>query len=162
MFVFTIKSKFSKKAQRITLCIALVFVCLFVATSVCAVVNSPKKQVVCEKGDYVTLVDSENDVDEFASQFSFIVGEKIYEKQVYIPTEFDKTFEEYNELQNAQGLDLTAYKGKSCSLCVYELENFAIDYKKMYMTILIHKGVVIGGHISDFESGSTVYTFFGD
>ncbi len=162
MFVFTIKSKFSKKAQRITLCIALVFVCLLVATCVCAVVNSPMKQVVCEKGEYSTLIDTEDDVDEFASQFSFTAGEKIYEKQVYIPTEFDKTFEKYNELQMNQGLDLKRYKGKSCSLCVYELKNSMIDYKKMYMTILIRKGVVIGGHISDFESGSEVYTFFGD
>ena len=162
MFAFTIKSKFSKKAQKIILCITLVILCFLVITCACAVVNSPKKQVVCEKGEYITLVDSENGVESFASQFSLTLGEKIYEKQIYIPTEFDETFEKYNELMLTQGLDLSLYKGKSCSLCVFELENSTIDYKKMYMAILIYKGVVIGGHISDYESGSPVYTFFGD
>ncbi len=160
MFVFTIKSKFSKRTQRILLCSALIAVCLLVA--VCIGINSPSKKVVCEKGEYSTLVDGENGVESFTSQFSYTAGEKIYEKQIYIPSEFDDTFEKYNELQKAQGLDLSMHKGKSCTLCVYELENFMIDYKKMYMTILIHKGVVIGGHLSDFESGSAVYTFFGD
>ena len=98
----------------------------------------------------------------FASQFSKEIEEKVYEKLVRIPYEFSDTYEEYNELQLLQGLDLSLYKGKECTLSVFSLKNYTIDYKKAYMTILSIDDTVIGGHISTFENESEMYTFYGE
>ena len=40
-----------------------------------------------------------------------------------IPDEFDETYEEYNDLQKTQGLDLEKYKGRNATLYVYSVRN---------------------------------------
>ena len=129
MFI-TIKSKFSKKAQRAILIATVVFLCVVAVVIACALQKTPKKNIECENEEYSTVLSADNGAELFASQFSYEIDEMIYEKQVHIPYEFSDTYEEYNELQLSQGLDLSVYKGRECTLSVYALKNYKIDYEK--------------------------------
>ena len=161
MFI-TIKSKISKNFYRIVLSATIIVLCVALIATSCVLLKTPKKNIECENGEYSAVLCADNGVQLFASQFSQEIEEKIYEKQVRIPYEFSDTYEEYNELQLSQGLDLSIYKGKECTLSVYALKNYTIDYEKAYMTILSLDDTVIGGHISTYQSDSEIYTFFGE
>lgn len=161
MFVVTMKSKINKKVYKILIGTSIVFLCLAVIFAACAVFKTPEKVITCDKGEYSADLLSQN-VGEFMSQFSKTVGEKVFEKLVYVPFEFNETFEEYNVIQKHQGLDLSLYKGEECTLCIYELKDYEIDYEKAYVSILIHKDTVIGGHISTYIDDGEIYTFFGE
>ena len=161
MFI-TVKSKIQKKTYRTILFVVIAFLCVVVIVIACVLQNSPKQNIECENGEYSAVLSSDNGEKLFASQFSKEIEEKVYEKLVHIPYEFSDTYEEYNELQLLQGLDLSLYKGKECTLSVFSLKNYTIDYKKAYMTILSIDDTVIGGHISTFENESEMYTFYGE
>ena len=161
MFI-TVKSKLSKKTYRIILFSAIAFLCVVGILSACVLQKGVKRNIECENGEYSAVLSGDNGEELFAFQFSKEIEEKVYEKQVCIPSEFSKTYQEYNELQLSQGLDLSLYKGKECTLSVFSLKNYTIDYKKAYMTILSIDDTVIGGHISTFENKSEIYTFYGE
>lgn len=161
MFI-TIKSKISKKFYRVLLCFAVVFLCAVVVVTACVIQKTPKKNIECEKGEYSAVLSADNGAELFASQFSYEIDEMIYEKQVRIPSQFSDTYEEYNEVQLLQGLDLNEYKGEDCTLCVYKLKNYTIDYEKAFLTILSKNNTVIGGHLSTYQYDSEIYTFFGE
>lgn len=160
MFI-TVKSEFSKTYKAILL-VAVTFFCVVVIITACFLQKTPKKNIKCENGEYSAQLSSDNEVELFATQFSKEVDEKVSEKLICIPYEFSDTYEEYNKLQLSQGLDLSKYKGRECTLSVYALKNYTIDYKKAYLTIITLDDTVIGGHISTFEKDGEMYTFYGE
>lgn len=147
------------KVRRIIFIFTAVFLLLSVVMfgTVCV----PQKTAQCGEITYTTEL-KENSVDGFASQFQIQTGEMYCEKTVTIPEFFNKTYCRYNELQRLQGLDLEKYKGKQCTLFVYEISDFTADYEKAYLTLLIYKDFVIGGHISTLTQSEELYTFFGE
>ena len=65
------------------------------------------------------------DAANFLSQFGWTVsGEPVETKSVTVPTEFDKVFAAYNEIQKSQGLDLSRYKNKKVTRYTYEIKNY--------------------------------------
>ena len=93
----------------------------------------------------------------FFSQFGYIISDDPLEvKEVVIPTEFDETYEEYNNIQKSQGLDLSKYKGKRVKLWSYAIKNYP-GYENADGTIrgniLVYEGVVVGGDVSNIELG---------
>ena len=66
-------------------------------------------------------VKSVSDAVGFLSQFGWTVnGETAESEQVTIPSEFDKVFAAYNEIQRSQGLDLSKYKKKELTRYTFE------------------------------------------
>ncbi len=164
MFAISIKSKLkSKKAQIVLAAIALVLLVFVGILCVSDFSHTPKKEVSVEgKGDYSTVFMSDEEVEEFANQYSYEI-EKLYSLQeVYVPIEFNDKYEQYNELQKKQGYDLEPYKGEKCRLYIYELKDYTIDDKTAYMSVIVLGDKVIGGHISNQTEGGEVYTFFGE
>ena len=53
----------------------------------------------------------------------------------------------YNDLQKAQGLDLSEYKGKSAMRYTYEITNYPDYDGTVYANIIVYKNRVIGGDI---------------
>ncbi len=91
----------------------------------------------------------------FFSQFGWEISTDPLEvKEVVIPTEFDETYEEYNNLQKSQGLDLEKYKGKRVKMWSYEVKNYP-GYEAtdgvIHGNILVYEGIVIAGDISSVE-----------
>lgn len=161
MFIFTVKVKNAKRVKFVVaLCIAVALIAL---VCVVGVVNHvPDTAYSQSMGEYSTVIDNNTKVEGFISGINLSAGELYSVKQVYIPATFNDTYMSYNELQKRQGLDLERYKGKRCTLYVYELTDYTIDNSDAYISVVVYKDRVIGGHISTLTQDATMYTFFGE
>lgn len=102
---------------------------------------------------YDKIKTEENRMD-FLRQFGWEPGAECIESvEVSIPADFDKVMNAYNEIQRAQGLDLSGYKGKTVQRYTYEIKNYPDYSGTVYANIIIYKNRVIGGDIcsSDVE-----------
>lgn len=82
-------------------------------------------------------------------------------KEVTIPSNFDKIYTEYNEIQKKQGLDLSKYKRKTVTKYTYEVENFEKWQGKVFVTLLIYNDRIVGGDISSALENGFVCGFDG-
>ena len=96
----------------------------------------------------------------FLAQFGWAVnGTPVEEAEVQIPAEFDKVFAGYNEIQKAQGLDLSRYKNKKVMRYTYEVTNYP-DYKgKVLANVLVYRNKVIGGDICTADVHGFIHGF---
>lgn len=76
--------------------------------------------------------------------------------QVRIPEESTEILDRYNGLQKRQGYDLLQYAGKNVMRYVYKINNFPDATDPVYATILVYKGQVIGGDITDTSAKGKV------
>ena len=53
-----------------------------------------------------------------------VESEPVGSREVQIPQEFDEVYEQYNAIQQAQGLDLAPYRGKRATLYTYALTSY--------------------------------------
>ena len=150
MFVFNFKVADSKKVFAVfaVASVAVAIICIICMISVQN--NLPDTATCDELGCYSLKCDKNDEQCAFLEQFGLSPLKITNSSEVAIPTEFNKTYEEYNELQKSIGLDLEKFKGKSVQKVTYELENS----KTKYAVLLIYKGKVIGGHLTNGEYGS--------
>lgn len=97
----------------------------------------------------------------FLSQFGYTVaGEPTESVEVTLPAEFDRVFSGYNELQKAQGLDLSDYRNKSVMRYTYEVTNYAApDGGKVWANLIIYRNRVIGGDICSADPHGFIHGF---
>jgi hypothetical protein len=110
-------------------------------------------------------VKSADDAAAFLRQFGWSVDAGSAEvTEVTIPAEFDKIFAGYNELQKAQGLDLSGYKKKAVTRYTFTLT----DYKdaegkpydgRVYANVLVYRNRVIGGDICSADVNGFIHGF---
>lgn len=163
MFVLTVKSKVSKKAGRILVGISAVLCAIIIFVCAVGVYSTVPDTAVCDSiGQYSTAFESEASASSFAKQFGKEIEELYSTQSVYIPSHFNETYIKYNELQKKQGLDLEKYKGRQCTLYVYKLKNYTIDYSDAYLSVAVYRDAVIAGHISTGIMDSVMYTFCGE
>ena len=108
------------------------------------------------------------DVSDEAARLAFIrsLGWDVVDgscevRQVTIPSNFDRIYAEYNEIQKKQGLDLSKYKRKTVMKYTYEVENFEKWQGKVCITLLIYNDCIIGGDISSALENGFVCGFDG-
>ena len=78
----------------------------------------------------------------------------VYADEVVIPEAFDGVYEQYNELQKSQGLNLEKYRGKTVMRYTY---TEAEESSPRYITLLIYKNKIIGCDVTTLgEHGSVV------
>lgn len=73
--------------------------------------------------------------------------------QVKIPEEPSEVYSRYNELQKKHGFDLTEHAGHTVMRYVYQVNNYPGATAPVYATLLVHKGKIIGGDITDTSPG---------
>ncbi len=96
----------------------------------------------------------------FLAQFGWeVASEPTESTTVTIPREFDKVFSAYNEIQRAQGLDLTAHAGRTVERYTYTVKNYTGYDGAVLANLLVHRGKVIGGDICSAESGGFLHGF---
>lgn len=98
----------------------------------------------------------------FVSQYGWEVNEEPVEVQeVIIPQEFDDTYTAYNEIQKAQGFDLTVYAGLRAKRWTYTVENYTGYENKdcIHVNILVYDGLVIGGDVCSVELDGFMHGF---
>lgn len=76
--------------------------------------------------------------------------------QVRIPSKTTEVYERYNDLQKAQGFDLTNFAGKTVMRYVYKVNNYPGATDPVYATLLVYKGQLIGGDITDTAAGGSI------
>lgn len=107
-------------------------------------------------------VRSSADVANFLSQFGWQVDPEPDEiADVTIPSEFDKVFAAYNELQKAQGLDLVKYKGKDVKRYTFTVTNYAGYDGTVLANVLVYRNRVIGGDLCSADVSGFVKGFEG-
>lgn len=150
MFVFNFKVTDSKKVFAI-FAVASVAVAIVCIISMISVQNSLPDTATCDElGCYSLKCDKDDEQCTFLEQFG-LLPEKITDScEVTIPSDFNETYDDYNEIQKEIGLDLKKFKGKSVQKITYKLKNS----KTKYAVLLIYKGKVIGGHLTNGEYGS--------
>ena len=97
----------------------------------------------------------------FLAQYCWEVEEEPVEiRDVTIPEEFDQVYQQYNEVQKSQGMDLTPYAGKTCRQWIYQVNNYP-EEGTVRATILVYEGQIIGGDISSTELDGFLCGFAG-
>ena len=106
-------------------------------------------------------IETNDDRIAFLSQFGYNVsGEPIESVELTLPDDFDRVFSGYNELQKAQGLDLTKYKGKTVTRYTYEVTNYpGHEGEKIYANLIVRKNRIIAGDICSAETGGFIHGF---
>lgn len=79
------------------------------------------------------------------------------EREVQIPKTFDETYQAYNEIQLAQGLDLVPFQGKRATLYTYELTAYPTGEQGVTANLLIRRNELIAADISSPEEGGFVH-----
>ena len=97
---------------------------------------------------------------KFLTDFGWdVTNSPVESTQVKIPEEMSDVYERYNALQKSQGYDLTQYAGKTVIRYVYKINNYPGATEPVYATLLIYKGQVIGGDITDTAAKGVVRGF---
>lgn len=105
-------------------------------------------------------VKSSADAVKFLSQFGWTVdGGRAEAEKVTVPEEFDKVFAAYNEIQRAQGLDLSKLKRKELTRYTFEVTNYSNYEGKVYANVLVYRGRVVGGDICSADVSGFVHGF---
>lgn len=98
----------------------------------------------------------------FLAQFGWVVDAGSVEvAEVTIPAEFDKVFAGYNEMQKAQGLDLSKYKKKTVTRYTFTVTNYEDYQGTVYANVLVYRNRVIGGDICSADVSGFIHGFEG-
>lgn len=149
MFVISLKSKHLRNIFALLVAVVLTVIGGIVY------VSSTESMPVSKIGSVSMKAETPEERLNFFRQFSYIASENPVEvKEVVIPTEFDETYEEYNELQKKQGLDLTPYRGVRVKSWSYEILNYP-GYENtdglIRGNLLTYNGVVIACDICNIS-----------
>ena len=74
--------------------------------------------------------------------------------EIEVPKNFDSAYQEYNQIQKAQGFDLEKYQGKNVTRYSYIVEDSSDE--KVIANIIIYKNKIIAGDICCTEGGGFV------
>ena len=107
-----------------------------------------------------SAVTANDDRVKFLEEFGWEVTPAPREStQVRIPQEEGEMFRRYNALQKGQGYDLSKFAGKKVMRYVYEITNFPGAQEPVYATVLVYKGKVIGGDVTDTSAKGKIRGF---
>ena len=100
---------------------------------------------------------------KFLSQFGYEVSEDPIETvEITLPEKLDKVYAGYNELQKAQGLDLSKYRRKTVMRYTYEVKNYdGYNGGKVLANVIVYRGRVIGGDVCSADPQGFVHGFEG-
>ena len=94
---------------------------------------------------------------KFLQSFGWdVVNSPVESSQIRIPETATEVFDRYNQLQKANGYDLSKLAGKNAMRYVYKINNYPGATEPVYATLLIYKNQVIGGDITNTAANGTM------
>lgn len=159
MFVYSVRASTVKLVGVI--CVALtVLITLIAFVPTYAISNQVDTDADANVQYSYDKIKNSTDAANFLAQFGWEVeGTPVEEKTVTIPTEFDKIFASYNELQKSQGLDLTKYRGKDVTRYTFVIKNYEGYEGTVWANVLVYRKRVIGGDICSADVSGFVHGF---
>jgi len=77
--------------------------------------------------------------------------------EVKIPEVFDGVYNEYNEIQKRQGMDLADYSGKRVMRYTYKVNNHPGNEEGVVANIIVYKNKLIGGDVCSPKLGGFMH-----
>ncbi len=155
MFIYSVKASTLKFAAIVVVGIA-VFTTLFVMIPPYESTQADSESVSINYDKVKTNEDRRN----FLSSLGYEVSaEPVESASVKIPTEFDKIYAGYNEIQKTQGFDLSKYKSRELQRYTYTVTNYEGYDGTVYANILVYRGKVVGGDICSASAEGFVHGF---
>lgn len=155
---------FSLKANKLRKIVFIALIVIFVIAAACYLFahGNEDSEDVSKSGINYSVTDAASKI-AFISQFGWQVNEDPIEvTEVIIPEEFNETYENYNEIQKEQGLDLSKFKGQRVKRWTYEITNYPgsiADEGVIRINLLIYKDKVIGGDVCSTELDGFMHGF---
>lgn len=146
MFICSIKPK--SLLKRLLLIILLIVITVFIIGTV-----KKGSDTIADPLPSISQTHNTNTPDnssriEFLQSFGWKVSEEPIEVvQVAIPQTFGDVYQNYNDIQTAQGFDLKPFKGKQVSRFTYSVLNYPGQKEYIRANLLVYKNQVIGGDI---------------
>lgn len=87
--------------------------------------------------------------EQYLTSLGWEFNTECTEKQIIIPQEFNDTYQQYNEIQKAQGFDLEKYRGRTAMVYTYNITNYE-GYENrdcIFANLIVCDGVLIGGDV---------------
>lgn len=155
MFILSIKSLKSK-----ILIISISLISIITAIFLIFNMNKQKNIAISETGKYNLTAKNNDERVKFFSQFGWEVSPKPIEIcDIIIPSNFNSVFENYNNIQKSQGLDLSKYKEQSCTRYTYQVLNYEDAACGIRANILVLNNRVIAGDICSNELNGFMHGF---
>ena len=105
-------------------------------------------------------VKSNQDRINYLSAYGWQVSpDPVATQELVIPKEMDDVFSNYNEIQKAQGCDLTKYAGKRCKRYTYIVNNYPDQPENIRANIVTYKNKIIGGDVCSIELNGFMHGF---
>ena len=156
MFIFTAKLR----RKRIALSIAaLVFVCgaLAIFANSHALLG-PESAVAGFFSSKDSIQTNEDRVAYLEGLGWTVAPEAVLEEKLTIPKNFDDDFlGDYLAMQNASGYPLQEQAGKTVKRFTYAITNYPTGEENIMLTLLVHKGRVVGGDVFSADSGEMLH-----
>ncbi|MBR6676621.1 MAG: DUF4830 domain-containing protein [Clostridia bacterium] len=160
MFICSVKGNTLKLFGLVAIAVVAVMIIIIAVPSADAVETGSIFEGETISYDKVKTDASRRD---FLSQFGWKTGDAcIEEVEVQIPKDFDKVMNAYNDIQKAQGLDLSKYKGKTVQRYTYEITNYPEYNGTVYANVIIYKNRVIGGDLCSSDIRGFIHGFESD
>ena len=159
MFIYSMRANTLKLIAVI--CVALtVLITLIVFVPTYAIPSQNATDADAAVSYSYDKIKTEADVIGFLGQFGWQVDATPIEvKTVTVPSEFDKVYSAYNELQRSQGLNLTKYRGKDVERYTFSVTNYEGADGPVYANVLVYRNRVIGGDICSADVTGFVHGF---
>ena len=146
MFIYSVRAS-SLKFAMIVLVGVSVFLALFLLIPPVSNEDSAVSAVSYEN------VRTNEDRRAFLSSLGYEVSEsEVDSVKIRIPSEFDKIYASYNEMQKAQGFDLSKYKNREVERYTYTISNYEGYEGTVYANLLIVRGKGVGGDVCSADS----------
>ena len=154
MFIYSMRARTLKFFGVICLCLVATILAITFVPGYIEASAAPSSEINYSK------IKNNEDRFAFLKQFGWeCSADAIESEEVTIPSQFDKIFGGYNEIQKRQGLDLTKYKGKTMMRYTYEITNYPNYEGKVMANILVYRGRVVGGDICSADMNGFIHGF---
>ena len=158
MFVYSLRAGTIKLIGIV--CVALTVLITLIAFVPTYTTSSQASATAGELHYSYDKIKSTEDVIQFLSQFGWEVApDPIEVKDVVIPSEFDKIFSAYNEIQKEQGLNLSKYKSRQVCRYTLAVTNYQGYEGTVYANVLVYRNRVIGGDVCSADVTGFVHGF---
>ena len=121
----------------------LICAAVFVAVSLVMLRAGAPDTVEINGEDYSLRAEDEEDIEAFIKACGYDTEGILTDMEITVPKVWNDTYIGYNELQKAQGLDLTQYKGKIAQEYIY-----ACRGGDSCITLIVSDGRIAAAHIS--------------
>ena len=153
MFIYSVRASTLRffGVLAVTVCLLVSIMAFSGADSVFAMSNSAYS---------FSDVSTKEDRLEFLSQFGILAAADSESAESFvIPEALDRVMLAYNEIQKAQGLDLSGYCRKNVQRYTYTVENYKQSGVTVYANVIVYRHRVIGGDVSALGEGGFVIPF---